>query len=1287
MEFNSGVSMFLPDSIGLNENDFDEEDHEDIVHEQTNQNEIVELIMAAFEGHEEPSDGDEEEEEDDDDDDDDDESLDTSNSSHQVNNEHELLNTNNNNNNANEHYVQQQQQQHEMHHRNHLFQQPLYSTPAVSTPPPLVPPSASTDVRRFDDHNQYTYPRYQQFDEHNNTEQEIQFSSKNSALVHYHNPNRQTNINNNNNNNNNSVSTGIQYFDSLPTIDLIDPMQAQFMYQTSSSNSSDLQNQLNKFRILCNVKERKITELENRCTEYHEKYTSDLRVLKHKIELSERAKYDCEQRYQSITRQCEELIETNNQLQRTTKDAELRIQQLEGNKTQLEKKLDDAESLIDSLHRKVNELQRFESIARTQQDCEMILASTREKHEQEMINMNEKLQITQMNLQEKTIEVDELRIQLETACKNNEKAIFERMETISHLNQQLHDCQRQYTDLLTTKSMDTFNQTETKRQLNRMTEEREKFENTCQELQAEIRTLRERLGVSEHEVNKDLFGISSISVNELSSMNRQVVPHNSTSLDDPNESLLNENHNLKERIDEFASNERNLIQINEELQRQIHELSHKETISSDETIITNSIHMEQIHSLTTEIEKLKKDYANQQEKSDYDNHELQTIIEQLREDIVDLDKTKQLYIDVCHEKNLIEDNLRAKFEHEIKVKLDDLRRTLDKEYNDKNLSFKNNVEQDAEILKTKYNEDLERQAKEFNQDIERMKINHEKMINELNIELDRLKVNDDAHSRLVYVEKEFEQLKHDYSDLNLKQKELLANCKTLEDENQNLLQTIEKLDQEKNQLKEAYEKTEEQLSNEIVLLNELIEKQKDELNHSTRQTDDVQIDLKQNVEALQTRINNYENAVSQYEEYRLKLENNLQKITQQRDTNKMDLRLTREMLTNKENEFNQLKIQFDALEKSFQLFKERSSQNEPTINSLQKQIQQYEQQVLELNQTRSKDIQEKEITYREKLAALETEKTQCEQRLQEVNRALNLADSHLEQEIEKIKISLEQEYNRRYERDHKQYQHDMNQLRQQLTNDFEKQKNLMPNNQSNTLVQDIEEVKKMYRAEIDRLYRENIELSQNQAKLIDSHQKQMQIMKKDLDDGYNSVINEFQHEQTRVQTRCEQLKQQLSEAQQTMEQIKKNHFDEINKIKEKYTLEQDNRNRQENLQNRVDHLVKLLEQTNDTLNQERAVHAKQESEYQQTISSLQKKIADMIRQHTIVMDEIKRDLHQERLSAQKRASARSICVPEYVQTDVSINDIKSDYMATVEKLRGNNPILKKSSSIVQVRER
>jgi chromosome segregation ATPase len=56
------------------------------------------------------------------------------------------------------------------------------------------------------------------------------------------------------------------------------------------------------------------------------------------------------------------------------------------------------------------------------------------------------------------------------------------------------------------------------------------------------------------------------------------------------------------------------------------------------------VHREQIRNLTNQIEKLKKDYADLEEKYDYEKHELQTMIEQLREDVIDLDKTKQLYI-------------------------------------------------------------------------------------------------------------------------------------------------------------------------------------------------------------------------------------------------------------------------------------------------------------------------------------------------------------------------------------------------------------------------------------------------------------------------------------------------------------------------------------------------------------------------------------------------------------------------------------------------------------------
>ena len=91
-------------------------------------------------------------------------------------------------------------------------------------------------------------------------------------------------------------------------------------------------------------------------------------------------------------------------------------------------------------------------------------------------------------------------------------------------------------------------------------------------------------------------------------------------------------------------------------------------------------------------------------------------------------------LDVCQEKNSIEDNLRAKYEYEIKLKLEDLRRTFERDYSDKIAQFKT---QDQQALKVKYDQDLEQQTKE----IERIKINHEKTINELNIELDRLRAN------------------------------------------------------------------------------------------------------------------------------------------------------------------------------------------------------------------------------------------------------------------------------------------------------------------------------------------------------------------------------------------------------------------------------------------------------------------------------------------------------------------------------------------------------------------
>jgi len=176
---------------------------------------------------------------------------------------------------------------------------------------------------------------------------------------------------------------------------------------------------------------------------------------------------------------------------------------------------------------------------------------------------------------------------------------------------------------------------------------------------------------------------------------------------------------------------------------------------------------------------------------------------------------------------------------------------------------------------------------------------------------------DDAKNRLAYTEKEFEQLKQDYYNLNLKQKELLTTCSTLENQNRNLLSSIEQIEQEKLQLKQNFDNEKEKLLNQL---------QKQELLSTHNTTDHNQINLKEDIESLKSRIDDYENAITQYEEFRAKLETNLQKLTQQRDTYKTELKSTREMLINKENEYNQLKIRFDEYEKHLQNNNEYVSQ-------------------------------------------------------------------------------------------------------------------------------------------------------------------------------------------------------------------------------------------------------------------------------------------------------------------------------------------------------------------------
>ena len=136
---------------------------------------------------------------------------------------------------------------------------------------------------------------------------------------------------------------------------------------------------------------------------------------------------------------------------------------------------------------------------------------------------------------------------------------------------------------------------------------------------------------------------------------------------------------------------------------------------------------------------------------------------------------------------------------------------------------------------------------------------------------------DDAKTRLEYVEKEFEQLKHDYYDLNIKNKELLGASTVLETENQRLHTALIGLQRESLHSKEQFESEQERLVQEIEQLNGLIEHQKQQLLSIPPPSESQSEQLKAELASLQTRIIEYENDITKYEGFRVKVESNLQK--------------------------------------------------------------------------------------------------------------------------------------------------------------------------------------------------------------------------------------------------------------------------------------------------------------------------------------------------------------------------------------------------------------------------
>jgi hypothetical protein len=216
--------------------------------------------------------------------------------------------------------------------------------------------------------------------------------------------------------------------------------------------------------------------------------------------------------------------------------------------------------------------------------------------------------------------------------------------------------------------------------------------------------------------------------------------------------LMQENLQLRRQLEQLTSNEQALSKNNVELKKGINEYEGRpkrtESVSSSDsdrstgTVITKSAQRDQIESLTHQLNQSKTQYADLEEKYEYEKHELQCIIQQLREDFIIAEEEKRnskgkmmrnplqiegvflsvAVIELPTDMKQMAETLREEFEFDLKKKTDALHRIFDDEYQTKLQSL---------------TEENDKQIQSLNHQMDELREMHRKQIDILTDELNK----------------------------------------------------------------------------------------------------------------------------------------------------------------------------------------------------------------------------------------------------------------------------------------------------------------------------------------------------------------------------------------------------------------------------------------------------------------------------------------------------------------------------------------------------------------------
>uniref|UniRef100_A0A8C5J3A6 Centrosomal protein 152 n=1 Tax=Junco hyemalis TaxID=40217 RepID=A0A8C5J3A6_JUNHY len=278
--------------------------------------------------------------------------------------------------------------------------------------------------------------------------------------------------------------------------EVFEGLQHEFL--GSDENSSENM-QILQLQVLNKARERQLEELNEKL----EKSAQQIRYLNHQLSMVKDEKDGLALSLHESQKLYQNGKEREMHLEGQIKALETQIQTLTTNEEQILKQSKVAEVAMESMQKQLLELQRSDALQRAREQHEAIISALKQKYEQQVLSLEQKLDTTQSALREQKELCKNRGEHIKQLEKLLEETRCEKTEIINRLTRSLDESQKQCANLLQTGSMQETNQL--RFQLQQAQSAQMISNNMNKALQEELMELKEEIALYESAAKLGVF--------------------------------------------------------------------------------------------------------------------------------------------------------------------------------------------------------------------------------------------------------------------------------------------------------------------------------------------------------------------------------------------------------------------------------------------------------------------------------------------------------------------------------------------------------------------------------------------------------------------------------------------------------------------------------------------------------------------------------------------------------------------------------------------------------------